>query len=201
MTISVNCGACGKVYSLKPEAAGETFVCQACGGQVTVPGGQAQASPAPVSPQPASGGTFQPLPGTTRTTGPSGDQQAALDRVKLPAIFMMIIAGISIATNVVAFCLGMFGVVSGANAGGYQGDDLVIGGMAYIISGALGVIANIVILVGSLKMKSLKAYGFSLTAMILALIPCNACCLITLPVSIWGLIVLNDAKVKAAFKR
>ncbi len=201
MTISVNCTACGKVYSLKTEAAGQTFVCQVCGGQVEVPGGSQPESAQPVADSsPTSAGNFQPLPGTATGSAPSGGQQAALERVKLPAIFMMVIAGISIPTNLVVFLLGIFGIVSGANSGGYQGEELVIGGMFYIISGALGVIGNIVILVGSWKMKSLKAYGFSLGAMILAMIPCNACCMITLPLSIWGLVVLNDTNVKAAFK-
>jgi hypothetical protein len=201
MTISVNCDACGKVYSLKTEAAGQTFVCQACGGQVEVPSRWEGGSAQPVADSsPTSAGNVQPLPGTTTGSTPSGGQQAALGRVKLPAIFMMVIAGLSILTNLVAFLFGIFGVVSGANSGGYQGEELVIGGTFYIISGALGVIANIIILVGSWKMKSLKAYGFSLGVMILAMIPCNACCMITFPLSIWGLVVLNDANVKAAFK-
>jgi hypothetical protein len=37
MMISVNCGACGKAYSLKPETAGQTFVCQLCNNQITIP--------------------------------------------------------------------------------------------------------------------------------------------------------------------
>jgi hypothetical protein len=36
--------------------------------------------------------------------------------------------------------------------------------------------------------------------MILSMIPCSVCCIFTLPFSIWGLVVLNDANVKAAFK-
>ena len=39
MTISVACDSCGKKYNLRPEAAGQTFVCQSCGEQITVPGG------------------------------------------------------------------------------------------------------------------------------------------------------------------
>ena len=35
--ISVNCGACGKSYSLKPETAGKTFVCQLCNNKITIP--------------------------------------------------------------------------------------------------------------------------------------------------------------------
>jgi hypothetical protein len=37
MMISVNCGACGKSYSLKPETSGQTFVCQLCNNQITIP--------------------------------------------------------------------------------------------------------------------------------------------------------------------
>ena len=37
MMTSVNCGACGKAYSLKPETAGQTFVCQLCNNQITIP--------------------------------------------------------------------------------------------------------------------------------------------------------------------
>lgn len=199
--ISVKCDACGKTYSLKPEAAGQTFICQACGGQVDVPAGrqsESEQSVATASPTaaPTANQNFQALPSNT----PSGGQQAALARVKLPATIMMVIAGISIATNLVAIIIGIISIITGANTGGYQGEEMVLGGVFYLVSGVLGVIGNAIILVGSLKMKSLKSYGFSLGAMILAMIPCNACCLITLPVSIWGLIVLNDANVKTAFK-
>ena len=200
--INVKCNACGKAYSLKPEAAGQTFICQACGGQVDVPAGRQSEPRQPVATSsptaaPTSNQNFQPLPSNTG----SGGRQAALDRVKLPAIIMMVIAGISIATNLVAIIIGIISIITGANTGGYQGEEMVLGGVMYLVSGVLGVIGNAIILVGSLKMKSLKSYGFSLAAMILAMIPCNACCLITLPVSIWGLIVLNDANVKNAFKR
>ena len=200
--ISVKCDACGKTYSLKPEAAGQTFICQACGGQVDVPAGrqsgseQSVATAAPTA-APTSNQNFQPLPSNTGSSG----RQAALDRVKLPATIMMVIAGISIATNLLSIIMGIIGIITGANTGGYQGEEMVLGGVIYLVSGGLGVIGNAIILVGSLKMKSLKSHGFSLGAMILAMIPCNACCLITLPVSIWGLIVLNDANVKDAFKR
>jgi hypothetical protein len=200
MTISVNCTACGKVYSLKTEAAGQTFVCQACGGQVEVPG-PLQPEPKPTGSDSTSGGNFQPLPGGPNRRAPSGGHQAALGRVKLPAIFMMVIAGISILTNLVVLVLGIVSIVGGANSAGYGGgEDLIFTGVGWLISGALGVIANIIILVGSWKMKSLKAYGFSLGAMILSMIPCSVCCIFTLPFSIWGLVVLNDANVKAAFK-
>ena len=200
--ISVKCNACGKTYSLKPEAAGQTFICQACGGQIDVPAGRQSEPEQPVATSsptaaPTSNQNFQPLPSNTG----SGGRQAALDRVKLPATIMMVIAGRTIATSLILIVLGIVSIIGGANTRGYQGEEIVLNGVGMLITGVLGVIGNIIVLVGSLKMKSLKSYGFSLAAMIIAMIPCTACCLLQLPVSIWGLIVLNDANVKNAFKR
>ena len=204
--ISVKCNACGKTYSLKPEAAGQTFICQACGGQIDVPAGRQSEPEQPVATSaptaaptaaPTSNQNFQPLPSDTG----SGGRQAALDRVKLPATIMMVIAGLTIATCLILIVLGIVSIIGGANTRGYQGEEIVLNGVVMLITGVLGVIGNIIVLVGSLKMKSLKSYGFSLAAMIIAMIPCTFCCLLQLPVSIWGLIVLNDANVKNAFKR
>ena len=81
MTISVACDSCGKKYNLRPEAAGQTFVCQSCGEQITVPsaggssktfsgagtgtGGTTVVTGQPVSPtEPA------PLPSTKPTRSP-----------------------------------------------------------------------------------------------------------------------------------
>jgi hypothetical protein len=52
MTVNINCEACGKVYSVKIEAAGQTFVCQACGGVCVVPSGNQPMDPGPVYPGP-----------------------------------------------------------------------------------------------------------------------------------------------------
>ena len=53
---------------------------------------------------------------------------------------------------------------------------------------------------GGLQMKKLESWTPSLIACIVALIPCFGCCLVGIPVGIWGLIILNKAEVKEAFK-
>ena len=50
------------------------------------------------------------------------------------------------------------------------------------------------------KMKNLESYGYALTASIIALLPCQYCCVLTLPFAIWALIVLNQPDVKSAFR-
>lgn len=62
----------------------------------------------------------------------------------------------------------------------------------------LGLIASIVTIYGSIKMKSASSWGWAMAASILTMIS-NICCLIGIPVGIWALIVLVNADVKKAF--
>ena len=195
MTISVICEACGKIYSLKVEAAGETFVCQACGAEVDVPGGnQQETNEGPSFPSPGPGPGPTPLP-----RPPVGPNAAALARVKLPAILMMITAGISCITQPIL-------MLSGGGILMWFIDDVEetaawLGGTGGIIGLSLCMLASIIVLVGAWKMKNLRAYGFSVTAMLIGTFPCmSICCGLGFPIGIWGLVVLSNANVKAAFK-
>ena len=57
------------------------------------------------------------------------------------------------------------------------------------------------LLFGALKMRNLQNWGLSLATCIVAIIPCcySCCCVATLVGGIWGLVVLNQPHVKAAF--
>lgn len=71
-----------------------------------------------------------------------------------------------------------------------------------LVNNLLACVVGVVITMGALKMKSLKSYGFSMTASILAMIPClSSCCFVGLPIGIWALVVLLDQNVKQAFLR
>ena len=206
MSISVNCDACGKVYSLKPEAAGQSFVCQACGGQVVVPGGNPQPiddTDSQVGNSTSSGGGAQSGSsggGRGRIVSNSG-QQAALARVKWPAILMMITAGISCLAQPLVILIESFGFAALGSEG--EMEEWVAwasggGGLVYFGS---CLISSIIVLVGAWKMKNLRGYGFSVTAMVFGILPCmSICCSFSFFIGIWGLVVLNNADVKAAFR-
>lgn len=69
-----------------------------------------------------------------------------------------------------------------------------------IASDVLGLVLSLLILLGAAKMQSLRSYEISVTAAILALLPClTPCCLLGLPVGIWALIVLRQPGVKSQF--
>jgi hypothetical protein len=76
-------------------------------------------------------------------------------------------------------------------AGGVYG----LGGLALLIVGGIT-------LYGGIEMLRVRKYTLTMTACILALIPCNCCFGLTgIPFGIWGLVVLLDPKIKAAFGR
>jgi hypothetical protein len=67
--------------------------------------------------------------------------------------------------------------------------------------GILGVLGGILILLGGVKMKRLEAYGLSIAASIIAMIPClSTCCVVGLPIGIWALVVLSKPEVKSSFR-
>lgn len=63
-----------------------------------------------------------------------------------------------------------------------------------------GLALSVLILMGAMKMKSLRSYEFSMTAAIVAMLPCvTPCCIIGLPIGIWALVVLRSPAVKSQF--
>ena len=67
------------------------------------------------------------------------------------------------------------------------------------VFGTIGLVFNVLILVGGLKMKAMKNHTLAMIGSIAAIIPLNSCCCIGIPVGIWSLTTLMSADVKAAF--
>lgn len=126
-------------------------------------------------------------------------------KVKGPAIFMMVAMGIGIAwalLNVVLNILGT-GLVAAdaANAGDEAAMVNMMSGTVAVIFGLISIAVGGFVIFACTKMMKLESWGLALTAMILGLLPCvSPCCLLGLGAGIWGLVVLNDANVKASFR-
>jgi predicted Zn finger-like uncharacterized protein len=85
-----------------------------------------------------------------------------------------------------------------ANPGAFQA-GFAFGVTTVVVTTLLGALLCVIILVGSVQMKKLKNYGLAMSASVLALLPCNCCCLLCMPFGIWSLVVLNNPEVKDAF--
>jgi hypothetical protein len=130
-----------------------------------------------------------------------GRAGVAVDKVKPPAIALMVTAIIGLVVAVLGLLMNLLGVGLGAAQGGQEGVANLMSGAVGIISGIVGMVLDVIVLLGSMKMMKLESYGLALTASILALIPCTSpCCLLGVPFGIWALVVMNDEEVKAAFR-
>ncbi len=161
--------------------------------------------PTPPPPiDPPSYGTPAPPPSFE---GGGGGKQVAMDKVKGPAISLMVVAGLSFVLeilNILANLLGvsLMGAQDMSQFEGMKGMEwlapLMSGGFV-VIFGVIGLAAMGLIFFGAMKMKALESYGLAMTAAILSMIPCFTVCCLGIPFGIWALVVLLNDEVKSAF--
>ncbi|MEE9392669.1 MAG: hypothetical protein V3W41_09210 [Planctomycetota bacterium] len=69
-----------------------------------------------------------------------------------------------------------------------------------IFSGLLSLAICGLVIFGAMKMMKAESFGLSMAGAILAMIPClSPCCCLGIPLGIWALMVMNKAEVKEAF--
>jgi hypothetical protein len=132
-----------------------------------------------------------------------GRRDRARERVLMPAIFLMIAGGLGFAYAVFNAAVFFSGVNDNQPNPIFKEDPNLKNDPGYkavqyaVVIGT--VIGSALVFVGGLQMKNLKNRGFVMFTSILAMTPCNCCCLLGLPFGIWALVVLNDETVKRAF--
>jgi hypothetical protein len=114
----------------------------------------------------------------------------ALQRVSAPATGLMVAGILSAVTDTFVAVVGLL-------------DRKLFGlGQAEGFVGVLGVLLSGIVIVGAVRMKTLKSYGWAMTASMLALITvCYPCGILSLAMGIWSFVVLLDPSVKAAFRQ
>jgi GYF domain 2 len=151
-------------------------------------------------------GAGGPVPGAPGAPA-FGDTSVAQSKVSGPAIGLIVIGGLVILGAI----LGIITSLAGGSAtpphtNNPELDRLLTqmqsGGVWNIVQEILMFIIGGFLIFSGLKMKKLESYGLAMTANILAMIPCftSCCCVIGIPIGIWGLVVLNKPEVKGAFK-
>ena len=133
-----------------------------------------------------------------------GGRAAAAQRVTLPAILLMVVGGIGLAFGLLNAVLEAAGMNEGPNpfVPANQPNDPAMKNFQdtmKIIGPILNIAWGVIVLLGGLKMKNLTGRGFVMFSTIFSMLPCNACCILGIPLAIWALIVINDDDVKRAF--
>ena len=147
-------------------------------------------------------------------SGADGGRERALQRVKGPAIALIVTAAIGILLNLWGLVekLFMHPNMDQFNAAMQQMNNPQMqqfmqkimdfaNGPWGIVDTLFGLAMLALVLMGAIKMLSLRSYELAVTASILAMIPCitSCCCVLGLPFGIWALIVLTKSEVKSHF--
>lgn len=128
-----------------------------------------------------------------------GGRNHALDRLQGPAIYMIVVACLTLVAEVGALIL-FIALAVDPPPDVANDPDFFLGLTVYFIAIPIGMIVSAAVLTGALKMRQGESYALALTASILSCIPCVAPCgLIGMAGGIWGLVVLLDDDVKRAF--
>jgi len=128
-----------------------------------------------------------------------------------PAVALLIVAIMDLAMTLFGLLAGVAGWGIGAAGSGMQfhtqGIDPEFQEFIHWLTGPIGIAGNLfslvinaVVLVGALRMMSLRNYGLCMVAAVLAVIPCTApCCCLGIAAGIWALVILTRPEVKQAF--
>ena len=140
------------------------------------------------------------------SSGSDGHEALENARKRLvgPTLGLIIVCSLSLVVLLPAFAFSLWLLISGTAAQMSQ-PDMVSKETTIIIRLVWNVllqITNVVILVGAVRMKALRNQSHSTTACVLSLIPClGPCFVLGIPFGIWGLVVLKDPTVQAAFRQ
>ena len=218
MPIEFDCTQCGQRLRTPDDTAGKQARCPGCNSLVPIPSQSQPLGDAADSdrfaasrsaPDPNSApNPFADPPPVNPYQAPVGPiAQAALSpaeaRAKLlgPAIGMIAGAVLSILYSVFNLAITFtFGV---DQLGAEMPDDPMARAIVPFILGVIYLVMFIVpilVIFGAVAMLRLKSYALAKTGAIMALFPCHCCFVISLPFGIWGLTVLNDVNVRAAFQ-
>ncbi len=129
-----------------------------------------------------------------------GPDPAAAGKVATPALVMQILCALGILWALAMLLLNVLGMAGTLGMGGDERFRGMFSGGLSMVGNILSVLFNGFVIFGAQKMKNLEGYAIAMVAVILMMLPCNCCCIINLPVGIWGLVTLLDANVKASFR-
>ena len=134
-----------------------------------------------------------------------GGRRAALERVAMPAIFLMCVGGLALLggiANAVIQATGFNDNAPNPFVNPQQANDPAfkqIQKVMKVVGPLLNILWSFIVFFGGLQMKNLKNRSFVMFSCIWAMLPCSECCILGIPFGIWALVVINDQSVKRAF--
>ncbi len=124
-------------------------------------------------------------------------QRDPFQRVSAPAIGLLIAGGVSGLGSLLWLVMLVF--FSSLIFASDESRDALVGIGFWIPITLIRLALDGLTIYGALKMRQLQSWNLSLAGAVAASIPCSFCCIVSLPLGIWALIVLLNDEVKQAF--
>ena len=129
----------------------------------------------------------------------------ALSKTKVCAIFLFVVTGFSVVhhlfVGISTLVVLLMDPAAMQGMNGPQGAEQigqVIGGLA---GGTIGIVMDILVLLGAYNLMNLKKYSLAMTGAVIACIPCcGPCFVLGIPFGIWALVLLNNPEIKPHFE-
>lgn len=210
MPIPVYCQQCAKEYRVKDTQAGMRVRCPN-GHVLTVPLQDPNLASAPREIEIAEVDTMardfrddNPYLSPGYDPGSPDRRRAfAKGKVAAPAIVLIGVGGLGLALSLISLAFALFGPAPQIDP---EAPEFVrefqrgaAGPLAALIQAAF-VAVNAVIVLGAIQMLRFESWGLAVAASILAIVNIGSCCcVVSLPVGIWSLLILMRQDVGAAF--
>ena len=125
----------------------------------------------------------------------SSERIEAMEKLQTPVLICLILGGLGIASNLITLMISVIGIIGD----GARGNDTVIQLAIYAISFGFAIGLLGFACFGLLQARDLKSYGLAWAGFIITLLPCSCLFPLSLPISIWGMMVLADNSVQRQF--
>ncbi len=129
---------------------------------------------------------------------------AAESKVAAPGTVLALTGVVMALMGVFTMLNALFGFADGVMAS-YTTDqqmDAALSGTTGALLGAMNFVCSLLVAAAGWRMRHLESHLLCTIGALMAVVPCFTgcgCCLLSVPVGIWALVVLNDAAVKAEF--
>lgn len=124
-------------------------------------------------------------------------QQDPTQRVSAPAIGLLVAGVVSGIGSLIWLVMLVF--FSALIFNDQDSQDALIGIGFWIPFVLVRLALDGLVIYGALQMRQLRNWNFSLGGAIAASVPCSFCCVLTLPLGIWAIVVLANNEIKQSF--
>jgi hypothetical protein len=216
----IYCPSCNFKLQLPPELYGQAVECPQCHARFTAP--VPQAAPPVLRPPMPAPADYGPAPyGTGYAADPGALAYQAAGAVRAPAAALLVV-------SLLAGLMWGLVILSGQSARAQpavwtaelrqrlnQNPDIKPADRDWILKkfsaenyayyatllGGVGVVVNVLTLLGAVMMMRLRGYAWAVLGSVLALNPLNVpCCLLQVPFGVWALAVLMRGEVRQVFR-